>query len=222
MKATFTLLFIAVGYYITGQVTQGQVSYDLFFKSDDPQTSAYMSNMEGSTLEIYFIGDKLRTEMVMGEFMTQITIQEKGQDTTLSLIDGMMGKIATKMTENDLDDEQKLALAERQIALVDGSKEIIGYSCKKAIITDADGNESVIWYTPEILPNFRKGQYLTEEIPGMPLEMHSNWGKMEITSVAFEFSKKIKKPEKLFDQSVPQGYTLRSAEEMKKMGRGRR
>jgi GLPGLI family protein len=203
------------------QINQGRASYDLKFSSDDPQTSAYISQMQGSTLEIYFMGDKSRTEMYMGEFMTNITLMEKGKDTVITLIDGMMGKIAMKTTENDLDDEQRLAMSERKIELVNETKEIMGYSCKKAIITTTDGNESIVWYTPEIVPQYRAGQYLYEEIPGLPLEMSANWGNMSINCVAFEFNKKIKKPEKLFVSSVPDGYTIRTAEEMKQMRRGR-
>lgn len=221
MKKILFIATMAFSLSSVAQITQGRASYDLVFSSDDPQTSAYVSQMEGSTLELYFYGEKTRSEMYMGEFMTTIDIMDKSQDTTLTLLDGMMGKIAMKTTENDLDDEQKLAMSERQIELVEGSKEIMGYNCKKAIVTTTDGNESTIWYTPEIVPNHREGQFLMDEIPGLPLEMTSNWGNMSITCVAFEFNKKLKKPEKLFDNSIPEGFTLRTAEEMKQMRRGR-
>lgn len=221
MKKIFFFAALALSLSSAAQISQGRASYDLVFSSDDPQTSAYVSQMEGSTLEIYFFGDKTRSEMNMGEFMTTINIMEKGQDTSLTLLDGMMGKIAMKTTENELEDEQKLALSERRVDLVEGTKEIMGYTCKKAIVTTTDGNESVIWYTPEILPIHREGQFLIDEIPGLPLEMTANWGNMNITCVAFEFSKKLKKPEKLFDTAIPDGFTLRTSEEMKQMRRGR-
>jgi GLPGLI family protein len=221
MKKLLVLSAISICLTSIGQITQGRASYDLVFSSDDTQTSAYVSQMEGSTLEIYFYGDKTRSEMYMGEFMTTINIMDKNQDTTLTLLDGMMGKIAMKTTENDMEDEQKLAMSERQIELVEGAKEIMDYTCKKAIITTTDGNESIVWYTPEIVPNYREGQFLVDEIPGLPLEMTSKWGNMSITCVAFEFNKKLKKPEKLFDTSIPDGFTLRTSEEMKQMRRGR-
>lgn len=221
MKKIVLLSTISICLSSIGQITQGRASYDLVFSSDDPQTSAYVSQMDGSTLEIYFYGDKTRSEMYMGEFMTTINIMDKNQDTTLTLLDGMMGKIAMKTTDDDMDDEQKLAMSERQVELVEGTKEIMGYTCKKAIITTTDGNESIVWYTPEIVPNYREGQFLIDEIPGLPLEMTSKWGNMSITCVAFEFNKKLKKTEKLFDTSVPDGFTLRTSEEMKQMRRGR-
>lgn len=211
--------FLLIGNTLA-QKTKGRVSYDVFMSSDDPQTSSYIENMEGSTLEIYFGEGKVRTEMYMGDFMSTISISSEDNDTTLTLLDGMMGKIAMKNTLEDLDDEQRLAYTERNIELIDGdTKEVMGYTCKKAIITTADENEAIVWYTEELLPSYRGGMYLFEEIPGVPLEMSSSRGKMDMKMVAFDYSKKLKKPEKLFNTEIPKGYTLKTQEEIKEMRR---
>lgn len=202
------------------QLTKGRVSYDIVATSDDPQTAAFVQQMEGSTMELYFMDGQIRSEMYLGEFMTMINVHQQGEDSTLTLLDGMMGKIAMKTTEDDLEDEQKLAKSKRRIDLVEGTKEIIGYTCNKAIITNADGEESVVWYTTEIVPSYRDGQYLYEEIPGVPLQMETSWGKMKLTMTAFDVKKKVKKPEKLFSLDIPKGYVLRTAEEMKQMRQG--
>lgn len=215
------LLFILGSLPVIGQKTKGQVSYDIIVSSEDPQASAYIDQMEGSVLELYFDNNNIRSDMYLGELMTTVNINQKGKDTTLTLIDGMMGKIAMKTTDEDMDDEQRLAITERRIDLVEGSKEIMGYNCKKALITGADDNESVVWYTEEIVPSYREGTYLFEEIPGVLLSMESKWGKMDMTMVAFDFSKKIKKADKLFSTEVPKGFTLRTVEEMKAMRQGR-
>ncbi len=203
------------------QATKGRVSYDITATSDDPQTAAFVQQMEGSTLELYFIDNMIRSEMYLGEFMTMINVTKKGEDSTLTLLDGMMGKIAMKTTEDDLEEEQQLAKSKRRIDLVEGTKEIMGYTCKKAIITSADNEESVVWYTTEIVPTFREGQYLFDEIPGVPLHMETSWGKMKLTMTAFDFKKKVKNAEELFSLEVPKGYTFRTAEEMKQMRQGR-
>ncbi|MEX2485189.1 MAG: hypothetical protein WED10_11535 [Brumimicrobium sp.] len=218
MKKCFLLFFtIAFASFAFSQKTKGRVSYDVYISSDDPQTSAYIENMEGSTLELYFGEQKVRSEMYMGDFMTTTSISHEGLDTTLTLLDGMMGKIAMKTTLEDLDDEQRLAFTERNVDLIDETKEIMGYTCKKAIVTTADENEAIVWYTPELLPDFRNGIYLYDEVPGVPLEMTSTWGNMDMKMVAFEYSKKLKKPEKLFSMEIPKGFTLRTSEEMKEM-----
>lgn len=211
------LFFFYFGLTLLSQTTKGRMSYDMIMTSDDPQTSAYISNMEGSTMELYFGQNKIRSEMYLGDFMTIVSIAHKSKDTTLSLTDGMMGKIATKSTLDDMEDEERLAITERRIDLMDETKEIMGYTCKKAIITTPDDNESIVWYTPEIVPEYRSGQFLYEEIPGVPMMMTSTWGKMDIVMKAFEFKKKLKKPDKLFSMEIPKGYTIMTPKEVKEM-----
>lgn len=220
-KIVFAFVITVFAGGLLAQKTKGQVSYDVFITTDDPQASAYVDNMKGSILELYFGEGKVRTEMYMGDMMSTTSISIDGNDTTLTLLDGMMGKIAMKTTLDDLDDEQRLAYTERDVELVEGeSKEIAGYTCKKAIITTADENEAVVWYTEELVPAYRGGMYLFDEIPGVPLEMTSSWGKMDMKFVAFDYSKKLKKPEQLFSMEIPKGFTLRTAEEMKQMRGG--
>lgn len=220
-KFLFLILILSVSIASFSQKKQGRISYDINVSSDDPQTAAYISGMEGSILELYFGDDKIRSEMFLGDFMTTVSIMHKGNDSTLTLLDGMMGKIAMKSTLDDLDDEQRLAFTERRVDLIEGeTKEIMGYKCKKAIITTPDEKEAIIWYTSEIVPDYRSGQYLFEEIEGVPLYIDSFWGNMKTEYVAFEYKKKLKKPEKLFDMEIPKGYTRRTMEEMNQMRRG--
>lgn len=221
MKKILMITATCIAFGAAAQQTKGQVSYDVFVTSDDPQSAAYVDQMKESTMELFFDEGKIRSELFLGDFMTTTTINRKENDSTLTLVDGMMGKIATKVTENDLDDERKLALSKRKIDLIEGeTKEVMGYNCKKAIITTEDENETVVWYTEELLPTYRYGQYLYEEIPGVPLNIQLKWGTMNLELVAFEFSKKIKKAEEKFSMEIPKGYTFRSMEEMRKMRRG--
>ncbi len=222
MKYLLSLISLVTVLSVTGQITKGQVSYDVIVTSDDPQSAAYVDQMKESVLELFFVDDKIRSELYLGDFMTTTVINHKGQDSTLTLVDGMMGKIATKMTLDDLSDEQRLALSKRKIDLVDGeTKEVMGFVCKKAIITTEDEVETVVWYTDEIVPSFRYGQYLFEEIPGVPLNFSVNWGTMDLEMIAFEFKKKVKKPEQKFSMDIPKGYTHRTMEDMRKMRGGR-
>lgn len=220
-KIIFALLTLVIVSSTFAQKTKGRISYDVFVTTDDPQASSYVENMKGSMLELYFGEGKIRSEMYLGDLMSTVSISSKDNDTTLTLRDGMMGKIAQKSTLDDLSDEQRLAYTERSVELVEEeNKEIMGFACKKAIITTADENEAIIWYTEELLPKYRSGMYLFEEIPGAPLEMTSSWGKVDMKMVAFDFKKKLKKPEKLFNMKVPKGYTLKTQEEMEQMRRG--
>jgi GLPGLI family protein len=205
---------------VFSQDVKGKVTYDVFVSSDDPATSAYVDQMDNSLLEIYFSEGKVRTNFFMGEMMTTMSTSIEGKDTALVLLDGMMGKIAMKVTENDMGDERRMAMEKKQVELIDGeTKEVMGYNCNKAIITGADEEESIVWYTTEIVPSFRKGDYLHEDIPGLPLEMNTKYGKMDLKFVAFEFKNKVKKEDEVFSLEVPEGFTLKTMEEMKQLGR---
>ncbi|PWH85295.1 hypothetical protein [Brumimicrobium oceani] len=219
IKAILSIAVFMFSMTAISQVNKGKISYDVYLSSDDPAVAAYADQMEGSMLELTFMDGKIRSDMFIGQMMTTTSISHKGQDTTLVLLDGMMGKIAMKVTENDMDEEQRLAYEDREIELIDETKEIMGYTCKKAILTAGDANESVIWYTDEIMPSYREGQYLYEEIPGTPLEMYSKWGKMDMKIVAYEFKEKLKKTEEIFNKNVPDGFTVKTSEEMRKFGR---
>lgn len=220
MKAILTGTLVMFSVIVFSQATKGKVTYDVFVSSDDPNTSAYVDQMENSLLEIFFVGEKLRTNFYMGEMMTTTTISIEDQDTTLVLLDGMMGKIAMKVTENDMDDEQRMAMEKKEVELIEGdTKEVMGYTCKKAIITGADEEEAVVWYTEEIVPNYRESEYLHEDIPGLPLEMYTKYGKMDLKIVAFEFKNKVKKEDQVFSLEVPEGFALKTVEEMKQFGK---
>jgi hypothetical protein len=218
IKAILGLAVMMLSFTAISQVTKGKISYDVYVSSDDPAISAYVDQMGGSTLDLTFVDGKIRSDMYVGQMMTTTAVSIKGQDTSLVLLDGMMGKIAMKVTKNDMDEEERLAFENREIDLTDETKKFMGYTCRKAILTAGDAAESIVWYTEEILPTFRDGQYLFEEIPGTPLEMYSTWGKMNLKMVAFEFKGKLKKTDEIFSTKIPEGFTLKTPEEMKKMG----
>lgn len=218
-KLTLGLAILIFSFTAFSQATKGKVSYDAYFTSDDPVFSGYAEQMEGSILELTFMEGKIRSDLYAGQMMTTTTLNSKDQDTSLVLLDGMMGKIAMKVTENDIDEEERLAYENRAVELFDETKEIMGYTCKKAIVTTGDASESVVWYTEEILPTYRYGQFFYKEIPGTPLEMVGKWGKMDIKYVAFEFKAKLKKTDEIFSAKVPEGFTLKTQEDMKKMRR---
>lgn len=222
--AAFTILSVIA----FGQITTGKISYDVKLSSDNPQMAAYISQMENSMLETYFTGDKSRTDMFMGEMSTTNSISSKDNDTTLILFDNMfMGKIAMKVTEADSDEDDEMAKASKvkSVEFVEGeTKEIIGYKCKKAIVTFENDYVSEVWYTEDIVPNLRGGQYLFEEIKGLPLEMNAKTFGMEMQMTAYEFKAKLGKKDiqQKFSMEIPKGYTLKTAEDLKQMQGGGR
>lgn len=218
IKSILSIALVMFSLTVIAQAKQGKISYDAYFTSENPNFAAFAEKMEGSTLELTFMDGKIRSDLFAGDAMTNNTIMHRDNDTTLILMDGMMGRIAMKITDADMDEDRRLAYENREVQLIDETKEIMGYTCKKAIITISGAEESIVWYTEEIVPNYRAGEYLLKEIPGVPLEFSGKWWNFDIKAVAFDFKEKLKKTDEIFSTKIPEGYTLRTAEEMKQTG----
>ena len=124
-----------------------------------------------------------------------------------------MGKNAIK---EPVDKTTKDAKAPK-VELLDETKEIAGYTCKKAIVTDEEGNKYTYWYTDKIKVSSEGQKYFDGNgIPGFPMlmEIAQNGMDIKLTATTFE---KLPKKHQLFDMSIPEGYKVMTQEEMEKM-----
>lgn len=227
MRFIATSILILFTGIVFSQITMGKVSYDVQLSSDDERMAAYIGQMEGSLLEIFFMDDKLRSDFFMGEMSTTSLIGNKTADNSLLLMDNMyMGKIAVQLPKDaeESDDDMSKSMTVRSVDFVDGeTKEVLGYTCKKALVTYENDFVSEVWYTEQIVPNYRKGQYVFEEIPGLPLELTGKTFGMDMKMTAFEIRKKLsKKHQAGFSLDTPKGYTERTMEELRSFGRSGR
>ena len=157
--------------------------------------------------------------MNMGSMMKIVTITNVKEENSLMLMSGMMGNTAVRMSADDLKKGEE-KVEETEITFADETKEIQGYECKKAISTNEEGQESVIWYTEEIEVNKLGQNYLNNQVPGFPMEFEINQGEVKMTMVSSEFSKKLdkKKAKEMFDTTIPEGYKEMTPEELSGMG----
>lgn len=198
------------------QIKEGHVSYKVDISTDNPDMQMVIGMLQGSTLDVYFKEKMTRVEMKSGTLMTMTTVSDEKSGEMLTLLSGMMGKkaISTKTSDKkETVDQPKV-----EVTLVDETKEIAGYTCKKAVLTDEAGIETVFWYTEEITIS-KKGQtYLYEQIPGYPMQYQINKNglilSMEVTSIATTLSKE---ETKLFDMKIPEGYAEMTMEELQQM-----
>ncbi|PHR49836.1 MAG: hypothetical protein COA32_01495 [Fluviicola sp.] len=197
--------------------TEATIAYKIEMSTDDPEVEAQMAMMEGSTMKMYMKDGNVRNETSMGGFIKTTNITNVDSKETLMLLDGMMGKYAAKMKLDDLDQDAADAAEELDIELVDETKEIAGFTCKKAIIYDAAGNENIFWYTEEIEAPKNGGKYMKEGIPGLALEFSVVNPQFVMTFTATEFSKKVKNPKEKFDMSIPEGFTEKSLDDLQQM-----
>lgn len=204
---------------LTAQVTEGSVKYSIDMSSTNPEMEMQLAMMQGSTFELSFKDDLTRSEMNMGTIMKIVTITNSESEGGLMLMSGMMGNTAVKLNPEDMKDS-KVEASETEVTFTDETKEIQGFKCKKAVVTDEEGTESIIWYSEEISVNKLGQSYLNKDVPGFPLEFELNQGEMKMTMTSTEFNKKLDKKavKTMFDTTIPEGYTEMSPDDLKGMG----
>ena len=183
------------------QVTEGHISYKIDLTSDNPDMQSALSMMQGSMLDIYFMGPSTRAEMKMGSMMNVTSITNERSGDVLMLMSGMIGFNAIKTTMKELEAQNQEA-PKVEITLVGEKKDILGFECKKAILMDEQGNESTFWYTEEIVVSKKGQNYLNDKVPGFPLEYDINNSGFKMTMTASSAEKSLKKNEQRSFQST--------------------
>ncbi len=221
MKKLAALLLILFGTFqvVEAQKAEGHIAYKISFSTDDAETQAMLGMMNGSTMDLYFSDLKSRSEFKMGSMMTTTTIMDLETKKMLTLTSGMMGNNAIQGTipeENEMDSADD-DFEDFKVTLTSETKQIIGLKAKKAIVTTDDGQTWDFWYTDDISAEIKKQPMVIKiGIPGVLLEMVLNEGGMNMSFTATAFESKLSKKNDLFNMKVPEGYTVRSAEDMMK------
>lgn len=215
------LSFVFVSSFIISsfaQLSEGHIAYKIDVSTDNPEMQMGIGMMQGSTMDMYFKDKVTRAEMKMGTMLTVVTISNESSGDVLMLMSGMMGKNAIKTTTTDIDkaNEDKPVF---EVTLVDETKAIAEYTCKKAIVTDEEGNETVFWYTEEIEVSKKGQSSMNELVPGFPMQYEINKNGMKMMLTATKIDKELdSNSTELFEMTIPEGYQTLTAEQLKAMG----
>jgi len=212
-------LMLLTAVSVNAQIKEGHVSYKIDMTTDNPEMEMQLAMMQGSTLDVFFKEGMSRTEMKMGAMMTITTIVDTKTEEMMMLMGGMMGNKAIHSNLTELEKEGKENKPTYEVELTKKTKTIAGYECKKAILTDEEGNEATFWYTEEIEVSKKGQNYLNEEVPGFPLQYEINNGGVLMTMTATSFEGELDKKDKdLFSTKTPEGYEEMTMEQLKSMG----
>jgi GLPGLI family protein len=220
MKKILLILLVSTSTILPlfGQMTEGHIAYKMEATSDNPDMQMAVSMMQGSTLDVYFKEKQTRAEMKMGAMMNMTTISNENNGEMLMLMSGMVGQNAIKSNLKELDSAQA-EKPKTEVTLENETKVIEGYTCKKAIVTDEEGTESVFWYTEEISVAKKGQNYLNESVPGFPMQSEINNNGLKMIMTVTKVDKKLdKKASELFDMTIPSGYKEMTMEQLKSMG----
>jgi len=169
--------------------------------------------MMPKTMVLTIKDNKSRSEMVMGMGKT-VAISDADAKTSTVLLDMMGQKIAIQSTYEDIQKEMEES-PDFTVEKSSDTKEIAGYTCKKAIVRSGDGIEIIVYYTDELgtgATYFDDPQF--KDIDGMMLEfeMPNEGMSMKFTAITVE-----KKNVDDSEFTIPEGYQVKTKEEMQGM-----
>ena len=213
----FFIFLLIVSFSINAQLKEGHFTYSIEMKSDNPDMQMAIGMMQESSMDLFVLGSKTRVDMKMGTMMELSTITDQSEEV-LMLMSGMFGKNAIVTSVSELE-KNKEEFPEPTLTLIDKTKNIKGFTCKKALLTDADGNESLFWYTDEIVVSKKGQSYLSSNVPGFPLEYSIKVNGMTMVLTVSEIVKKLDKSQKKnFEIKIPEGYTEMTLDQLQGLG----
>lgn len=201
------LCFIALNSF--GQNNDGYILFKLQY-NDDGLSKEEMAMLPTES-EMWFKGDKMKMKMPMGMGMESTVLVMKDQ---VYLLMNLMGdKMAIKSSKEDMAKMSKSQKENKVKQLLNETKSIAGFECKKAIMSAGNGEEMVVWYTDKIKSS-SSWYYQMEGLNGFPLEFSMNTGGMDVRMIAQEVKLDDLKDDMFV---VPEGYRIMTQAEMSKM-----
>lgn len=204
------LLVLATSALAQKKLKEGKVTYEISYPGLqlDPQQAAMLPTESIS----YIKNGRSRIENKMGMGMSTVTITDSKEGSVVTLIDMMGNKTALKVTKEQAEKEAEQRKIEKPVIKeTNETKEVAGFKCKKAEVTDSKGNKSIVWYTPDIEGRTDKGQF--KGISGFPMEFEVSQQGMTMKFVVKNVSEE-KVPDEMFN--IPPGYKEMTMDEFKK------
>lgn len=186
LPLSILLLFVTVSGFAQKKFSEGTILYDIVINtgSDKPKGADYL---DGTTVANYIKGSRSRTEMV-SPLGTLTTIQDSAKHSVVILKEFGEQKYMITLSPDDWKDANRKYQDINYTYDPTAAKTIMGYACKKAIATLSDGTTYTVWYTPDLVPEYRGFQYETRTLPGLALEYEVNTADRKVTYTVSKIS----------------------------------
>lgn len=217
MKTTIKLLFVlvALSVAVSGfsqkkvKPFKGSVTYEIAYDGDemDAATQAQLP----TEIVVSILGQKVRNEQISSMY-TMASVADLEDGSTIILIDAMGMKIAVNQTKEEIDANiEDAGMEDPVIKLLDETKVIAGYKCKKAEVIS--GEEVIeVYYTEEVaVPAGMNDNNGFKGINGLLMEYTIDQQGMIMIMTAKEV-KKGKVGKGLF--VIPDDYEIKTMEEL--------
>ncbi|MCZ2223250.1 MAG: hypothetical protein LC122_06425 [Chitinophagales bacterium] len=138
-----------------------------------------LRGLDNTTLEtfkatiktVYIKGNQSRVDFISPSF-SQSVIYDKNTGNAVILREIGNNKFLTKLS-SDAWIKTNSRFENTTIKTLDETKTILGYECKKAILTLADGVSLNLYYLPKFIPSVKEFEYQFKDLPGLVLEYES-------------------------------------------------
>ena len=218
MKKNLTLnlllltLFTLFSFQTFAKEFKGVITYKITVEGSG--VTDEMKNMMPKTMTMTIMGNKARSEMVMSMGKT-ISITDGDTKETITLMDMMGQKIAIKSNYDEIKADLEKS-SKVKVEITSETKDILGYVCKKAIVTNLeDDSEIYVYYTEELgssALNFDNPQFKVINGVMMEFEIPNEQFTMKFSAVSVE-----KKSVSESEFTIPEGYQIKTKEEMQGM-----
>lgn len=190
---------------------EGKMTMTIEYEEVPEEIEPYLSMLPKESV-LYIKGTKTRIEQnTMGG--SNITIMDSKTNKGYIIMNMMGQKSAFELNGSD-DADSKKDTVKPVVKVLDETKEIAGYKCKKATVKYADEEEPmVVWFTEEIIGVYNQ-QYNNVGINGAIMEYNVKAQGMEMKMTVSKISKEKVSDDKF---TVPEGYEVKSYDELKKM-----
>lgn len=194
---------------------KGVITYKISYPGMEVDASMAAMMPKMATLTIRENMSKF--EISLGQMGSQMQIIDGDAKTVTSCMDMMGQKFYYIETEEDINED----IGENEDVTVDvtgETKEIAGYECKKAIVTVKDGEDEMfftVFFTEDIgSSSLNIDNPYFSSIPGAMLEFEIEAGGGTMKMEAISVSKKNVSDSEF---EVPEGFTKKTADEIKQM-----
>lgn len=164
----FTLIFFSsLSFAQQRVVAECTVTYQISLEENNLNKEVQAA-LQHSSKTVYIKGNDSRVDLISPTLL-QSVIYDKTNGSAVILREFGSNKFMTKLNNK----EWKLANKQYDgltIHLVNETKTILGYECKKAILNLKDSTVFNIYYATAITPSVREFEYQFKDVPGFVLE----------------------------------------------------
>ncbi len=189
---------------------EGTITYGVSVESEElkPEYKARVPN----ELKMTFKGTKSRVEQISPAGSTIILADAETMESTILFNHIMVKKMAVKSSKEDME-KALTELPEMKINILDETKEIIGYKCKKAEIVQGE-NTLIVYYTDALEVSNPNWSNQFKDIKGVMLEYTQFTGGMTMKYTAKSVEKQNVN-DSVF--TIPDDYKVMTNEEFRSM-----